>query len=176
MKAITSLVTSLRITAFTSGPEAIFDPDTISSRYETALTVKIPNTLEGDEKVQKPFTQRDADSDTYGNGRVGYTIFNIDRLPSYQPILRTGHGYADELGEFERVVEFYKRKELRKYINSFSSRDHCMPADNTTSDIVKDEPEEPVAIIAGFGVVGAVLGLLLIGIAIAIIISKYRCW
>ena len=130
MKAITSTFTAIRNIAFKHGWDSLSNLEQINSWYDEFLRVKIPDTLEGDEKNHMPFTQKETDANKYGNGRVGYTIYNINGEPKYGQVLSTGYDYSDTLGDFTAVVEFYKANSYVKHIKSASTRNHCL--DSTT--------------------------------------------
>ena len=133
MKAITSTFTAIRNIAFKHGWDSLSNLEQINSWYDEFLEVEIPDTLEGDAKNQMPFTQKETDANKYGNGRVGYTIYNIKGEPKYGQVLSTGYDYSDTLGDFTAVVEFYKANKYTKYITSVSTQDRCLDPTTTTS-------------------------------------------
>ena len=133
MKAITSTFTAIRNIAFKHGWDSLSNPEQINSWYDEFIRVKIPDTLEGDAKNHMPFTQKETDASKYGNGRVGYTIYNINSKSEYVQVLSTGYDYSDTLGDFTAVVEFYKANKYAKYITSVSTQDRCLDPTTTTS-------------------------------------------
>lgn len=111
MKAITSMIYGLRSITADQHPGVLFDPSTIALRYHKMLEVEIPSTLEGKLRNRQPFTPVMSDSSTYGNGKVGYSIFNIIDINGrveYNKVLTTGSAFRERLNRFSSIPQFPK--------------------------------------------------------------------
>lgn len=106
MKSITSMIYGLRSIAADQQPGILFDTSTIGRRYLEMLEVEIPSTLEGKLRNKNPFTRPESDSTTYGNGKVGYSIFNINSSAEYNKVVTTGSGFKESLNEFSGIPQF----------------------------------------------------------------------
>ncbi|KAF6020823.1 hypothetical protein EB796_020860 [Bugula neritina] len=134
------------------------------------LSIDIPKTLEGDNLGDNiPFTPQ-------GNGRVGYSIYNIKldedtQKPVYRLIKHTGYKHQDALEDFLLVPQFYKDDTPMSDIVSTGS--DCINNENTTPTKVPDtstKQEPPTGLIAAISTISGVFGLLVIGIAIALLL------
>lgn len=174
MKAITATVYGLRSTAFDalrSNPNVLFDSKNIGFRYKELLQVRIPEELEGTGNLYQPFTQEGSDSNTFGNGRVGYIIYNIDGSLNYIEVITTGHNYSDELEDFKTSVEFYKSGKFSPFIDSASSSGNCAVKPIIT-DTTADAPPSNSPLVGGLIALGCILGLLVIAVVAVIVASK----
>lgn len=167
MKAITATVYALRGIAFNivkNNPNVLFDPDTVEARYQKFLDIEIPNVLEGVTTHHQPFTDG-------GNGRVGYTIYNIDGDKSYAKVFITGHDYSDTLGTFDTIPEFYESGTPTPYFTSTS--DACVATTVITTTTDGHTTGTPIGVLAGLIAMGLVLGLLIIIVPLVVYFSEY---
>lgn len=170
MKAITATMYGIRKISHDRSDSILFDPNRIQKHYDTMLSIDIPKTLEGDNLGDNiPFTPQ-------GNGRVGYSIYNIKldedtQKPVYRLIKHTGYKYQDALEDFLLVPQFYKDDTPMSDIVSTGS--DCINNENTTPTKVPDtstKQEPPTGLIAAISTISGVFGLLVIGIAIALLL------
>ena len=176
MKAITSTFTAVRNIAFKHGWDSLLNPEQINSWYDEFLDVEIPDTLEGDAKNHMPFTQKETDANKYGNGRVGYTIYNINGEPKYGQVLSTGYDYSDTLGDFTAVVEFYKANRFVRYIKSVSTRDRCLDLVTTTAVTATTPSLSAVTAPSNEGSSGGTIAAIFFGVAFGISVAVVAGW
>ncbi|XP_067935686.1 uncharacterized protein [Watersipora subatra] len=176
IKALTTATVALQNLAFNhlnSNPNYLFDPDTITSRYDSFLRIEIPQLLQNKPKTHQPFTQKSADSDTYGNGKVGYTIYNINGDPDYVKIFETSYDPSVGLANsYIALPNFFKSNKVVGDITSF--REQCFQSTDASGSPTTTAPSVPASIKTAVIIMGVALGLLIICLIAFCIIQRWR--
>lgn len=117
MKAVTAAFYS--ISDLQNTPEHKLLP--IDLQYKKLLEIYIPKTLESPIRSEKPFTQQFPSAETYGNGKVGYTIFIIktgsQSKPRYEQLAVTGYKIGESF-QLKTNFQFHRGENIVSYIVS----------------------------------------------------------
>lgn len=163
MKAITSCVYAIREIGADGNYVKVYNRSDVKNHYETYLNIEIPSALENIPKDGRPFTEA-------GNGRVGYTIYNIKYVsgfpsPRWLPIWKTGYGMSDSLGRQQELYAFYRDSSNSPTTKITSAKEECnretpiISQPDTTSE---SSPINSVGAVVAIAIISTILVILIV--------------